>query len=337
VLALSAAAAAVVINEVMPNPEDYSDAEWVEIFSDETLNLSGWKLDTTGQVYAFQNIIIEDYLVVAKNKTSFSILWPSVNESKIIAWSGLGLNNGGESLYLFNDSDPIYNTTYPSFSSKAGNSWSMLENKTFVVCDAPTPGAPNSCAQSQEDEDETQDDEADERQTESEIKITDAPNDARFGESIDVEIDVYKGDTSKYAVYVYVENGEGEKVSEKITEHVHEKFSRDAIEVEIDLKCMDESGDYAIVAEGLGEEDREEISISSCEEGEEEIPETQEQQAYDENIIEETQKESEGQNYLPLSSNAVLETKSFSLKSAMPYFLATLCALVAIYLLVKKI
>lgn len=334
-LALSAAAAAVVINEVMPNPDDgCSDCtEWIEIFSNEMLNLSGWKLNTTGQVYNFQNVIVDDYLVIVKNKISFLLLWPSVNESKVVAWSNLGLVNSGEPVYIFNNSDIVHSTIYLDFVSKEGKSWSRLENGTFVICDTPTPGAANSCSVQ---EDEEEDESEDEKETQSEIKITDAPDDSRFGESIDVEIDVYKGDTAKYAVDVYVENSEGDKVSEKITEHFHEKFSSDTIEVEIDLKCIDESGDYEIVAEGLGEEDREEISISSCS-GDEEIQETQKEQAYDAGVVEGLQEESSEQNYLPLSSNAILETKSFSMKGAMPYFLATLCALVAIYLLFKKI
>ncbi|MEO0076413.1 MAG: lamin tail domain-containing protein, partial [candidate division WOR-3 bacterium] len=59
---------AVVINEILPNPEEYSDAEWIELYSDETINLSGFKLDTTGQIYNFGNVIITDFLIITKNK-----------------------------------------------------------------------------------------------------------------------------------------------------------------------------------------------------------------------------------------------------------------------------
>ena len=60
----SLVSADVVINEVLPNPEEEGNAEWVELFSLETLNLSGWKLNTTGQILTFGNVIISDYLII---------------------------------------------------------------------------------------------------------------------------------------------------------------------------------------------------------------------------------------------------------------------------------
>lgn len=101
-------------------------------------------------------------------------------------------------------------------------------------------------------------------QEESEIKIIDAPTKAQFGEKIEVEINVYKGDTSKYAVYVYVEDQDGKDVSDKITLHFKTKYSNQTVEVELQLKCKNETGDYDIVVEGLGTEDIEEIKLSSC-------------------------------------------------------------------------
>jgi len=101
-------------------------------------------------------------------------------------------------------------------------------------------------------------------QTESEIKIIDAPHSAQFGDEIEVEINVYKGDTNKYAVYVYVEDEKGSKVSNKITLHFKTKFSNQTIIVNLLLKCKNESGTYILVAEGLGTKDEKEIELEKC-------------------------------------------------------------------------
>jgi len=247
---------AIVINEILPNPEEYSDAEWIELFSSETINLSGWRLDTTGQVYNFTNATISDFLIVTKNKTSFLLQWPSVEQTKIIEWTGMGLNNAGEPVYLFNQSVLTDSTTYPSFSSKQGKSWARC-NGTFVVCDLPTPSEINNCTQQSNQTNQSS-------QNESVIKITDYDKHAKFGESIDIELSMYRGNTAKYAVYIYVEDDKGTDVSDKETLHLDEKFTNYTETVTLELKCKDEEGSYTLVAEGLGEKDTEDIEIDIC-------------------------------------------------------------------------
>ncbi|MEM4214933.1 MAG: lamin tail domain-containing protein [Candidatus Pacearchaeota archaeon] len=363
---------AVVINEILPNPEEYSDAEWIELYSDETINLSGFKLDTTGQIYNFGNVIITDFLIITKNKTSFLLLWPNTPQDKIIEWTGMGLNNGGEAISLFNGSLLVDSTTYPSFSSKAGKSWARLINGTFIVCDMPTPNSQNNCSQQSQEKrieliypteiqcnenfsitveaynfqdgiydikidildayDESHRigkvwngtkwlstnsyvnsiltisegngtatliykvedfegeailrprirksgsssyEQFDDRYLEvkceqaglpkeSKIKIIDAPRNAKFGDEIEVELEVYKGDTIKYAVYVYVQDNNEEKVSDKITLHFNEKFITYKETINLNLKCKNEKGIYEIVAEGLDSLDKKEIELSEC-------------------------------------------------------------------------
>ena len=103
-----------------------------------------------------------------------------------------------------------------------------------------------------------------EDEEESEIEIVDAPDEARFGSTIEVEIEVYKGKTDKYAVYIYVEDDNNVKVSDKVTLHFYEKFSDYDETVELELKCKNESGIYEIVAKGLDTEDRKDIELSPC-------------------------------------------------------------------------
>jgi len=104
------------------------------------------------------------------------------------------------------------------------------------------------------------------QQEESEIKIVDAPSNARFGATIEVELQVYKGDTKKYAVYVYVQNSNEEKVSDKVTLHFNEKFTNYTEKVSLTLDCKNEQGTYEIVANGLDTQDTKEIELNECEE-----------------------------------------------------------------------
>lgn len=101
---------------------------------------------------------------------------------------------------------------------------------------------------------------------ESEIDIIDAPSRAKFGDEIEIELEVYKGDTKKYAVYVYVQNDDEEKVSDKVILHFHEKFTNYSEQVDLTLDCENESGTYEIVAEGLGVQNVREIELTECDE-----------------------------------------------------------------------
>lgn len=252
-------ASAIVINEILPNPEEFSDAEWLELYSDSAMNLNGYKLDTTGQIYNFGNVNINDYLIIAKNKTSFLSLWPNVSQDKIIEWQGMGLNNAGEPVYLLNNNITIDATIYPSFSSRQGKSWARAENQTFIICNQPSPLELNNCSQQTNQSNQTQ-------QNESTIRITDYPDDADFGDSIDIDLKLYRGNTAKYAVYIYVENDEGTDVSDKETLHLDDKYTNYTETVTVELKCKNEEGTYTIVAEGLDEKDTEEIEINKCSE-----------------------------------------------------------------------
>jgi hypothetical protein len=97
----------------------------------------------------------------------------------------------------------------------------------------------------------------------SDIRITDFPETAKFGSEIKIKLDIYRGNTSKYAVYAYVEK-DNERVSDKTTIHVNSKYSEYKGTLGINLDCKNESGDYKIVVEGLDEKDTETVSIESC-------------------------------------------------------------------------
>lgn len=90
----------------------------------------------------------------------------------------------------------------------------------------------------------------------SSIKILEiSPSSVTFGEIIEVKINVYRGDTLKYAVYAYAENEDGDQVSEKTTMHFKDKFTNYTLTVPIQIEsnCNQgyEDGKHTIIVEGL--------------------------------------------------------------------------------------
>lgn len=81
-----------------------------------------------------------------------------------------------------------------------------------------------------------------------------SPSSAEFGDIVKAEINVYRGDTAKYAVYAYVENDE-DTVSEKVAMHFKDKFTNYFLTVPIQLNpdCDEryDDGKYNVVLEGL--------------------------------------------------------------------------------------
>ncbi len=164
-------------------------------------------------------------------------------------------------------------------------------------------------------------------QEESEIKILEWPTEARFGEEIKVEIEIYRGDTAKYAVYIYVQDNEGSKMSDKISLHADEKFQIYTETITLTLKCENEQGTYEIIAEGFDTEDRKEITIESCE------PESEEPMV--ESSKTETTKTKTYQSSHSYPSS--VESENLLINKTLPYILSSIALLLVIYLIIKKI
>jgi len=89
----------------------------------------------------------------------------------------------------------------------------------------------------------------------SSINITKiSPASAEFGDIIKAEINVYRGNTAKYAVYAHVEN-DADRVSEKVTMHFKDKFTNYflTVPIQINPNCNEryDDGKYNVVLEGL--------------------------------------------------------------------------------------
>jgi hypothetical protein len=178
-----------------------------------------------------------------------------------------------------------------------------------------------------------------EKENDSSIKIKDHPENAKFGETIDLELRIYKGSTSKYAVYVYVENDDGDKVSEKKTLHLDDKYENYSEDVELELKCLNESGTYTLIVEGLDEKDEEDIEIESCS-GIDETQTTSSQKVSTKSSSSSSANSGNNNqdsfNSLTVTGNSVYESENSKINGKMSYFLLGLVILISIYLIWKK-
>lgn len=107
-------------------------------------------------------------------------------------------------------------------------------------------------------------------EAESELKIKsllDLGSDktVKFGETARVSLEIYKGDTNKKSVAVWVENKKGQRLSKQSRANVGEKFSRYEITLPVQIipNCDGEfkNDSYAVVAEGLDHKDEERIEV----------------------------------------------------------------------------
>ena len=111
----------------------------------------------------------------------------------------------------------------------------------------------------------------------SAINITDvltgSDGKVKYGEVFSVKVEVYRGDTDKYAVYAYVENSAGTKLSETTKFHAKSKNTAYVVQLPVAMKanCQRKyaGGSHTLVVEGLGVEDRhsvyvEGLSSSAC-------------------------------------------------------------------------
>jgi len=194
---------AVRINEIMANPIDNCNdcTEWIEIHTDSPVNIINWTLDTTGQKTNF-SFYLEDFLIMTGNKTSFLINW-NVNESKIIEWRGIGLSNSGDNVSLYNGSELISSINYPSLS--ANNTYSLLSNSSWIICDKPTPGSVNSC------EPQTPDNNDDD---EAEIYLETSWDEEEIinGEDFEIEAKAYNLKDETYNLKIWIEFKENDTI-----------------------------------------------------------------------------------------------------------------------------
>lgn len=96
------------------------------------------------------------------------------------------------------------------------------------------------------------------------LEITYAPSEAYFGSEIQINLSVYRNNTARYAVYLYIEDNEGEDVTDRISFHADNKSSNHtfATSLEIDKKCnVSGNATFWVMLEGLDEKINKSITI----------------------------------------------------------------------------
>ncbi len=271
------------INEVMPHTNNSWKDEWIEIYNSgsEIINLSGWKIGDKASNDTIISLIIypENYALIVDTNTnlngnygcdSFSITQESCIEFLTI---GSGLNDYNESIFLYdNEINLIDLFEYVEDIKSVGKSWNR--NQSNIWACIPTPGIKNNCTQNQTNSTNqtTNNTNSTNPSDESFIDILNYPENTRFGKIIKIDFHVYKGNTGKYAIYAYIENEDGDKISSTAKVHAGNSSSSSKYKdyyfenVEIELKCLNEEENYELVVYGLDVEDREDISIDSCNE-----------------------------------------------------------------------
>lgn len=93
------------------------------------------------------------------------------------------------------------------------------------------------------------------RTTESSLDVLSHDDNADFGDSVDVELSVYRGDTDKYAVQLWTEK-DGTKSSYISTIHIKNRYADQVIRIPVQTKPNCDSslqpGTHTIVVSGLG-------------------------------------------------------------------------------------
>ena len=99
---------------------------------------------------------------------------------------------------------------------------------------------------------------------ESVLEIMETDGNAKFGDTIGVGVNIYKGKTSKYSISLWAEDN-GKKISEITKIHLYDKYSsyHGQLPVKLDSNCnlKLKDGKYDVVIQGLDKEDKNEIEI----------------------------------------------------------------------------
>jgi len=210
------------INEVMAETPSsiYGDSncEWIEIYSDSSENLNNWILNTPGHNLTL-NVSINNFLIITGNDTCFKNNWADIDESKIIKWSAISLNDNKDSVFLFNNNSELKS------SLNYANSHS---DKSWQYCDFswlernPTPGQQNNCSTTQNNSQNNQNEQTNEEGIHIDIEFDEKK--IINGEEFKIKIKAYnlKSQTYNFKIWIREEDNE-EIISDRYGEDNDEK------------------------------------------------------------------------------------------------------------------
>jgi len=98
-------------------------------------------------------------------------------------------------------------------------------------------------------------------------KIFDLGNDkkAKFGQTIRIKLNAYKGNTNKKSIAVWIKDNKGKRLSKQSKTNLELKYTNYSLTLPVQIKpnCDEDfdDGDYTIIARGLDSEDEHEVEI----------------------------------------------------------------------------
>ncbi len=240
------------ISEFLPDPEgDDNDAmpkgEWVEVYNSGNVDL-----DLLG--FSFYDNSGSDADVVITNTTTSSGTVIKSKNYLIIYMNGVSgflNNNGYDKIKLYDlQNNLIDEVSYEG--SDEGVSWSLSEGKWQKT--APSAGSGNMDNKTS---------------LKSELRIENiydlGDGKAEWGDIVRAELFVYKGNTEKYTVWIWIEDSEGNRVTKKSKFSVYDKFQNYTFTYPIGIpdNCDDDfaDGNGKILVEGLDAKDEEILEI----------------------------------------------------------------------------
>lgn len=140
----------IVINEIMPHTNNSLNNEWIELYNSDSLarilvNWTFYDALTTPSSSNFSIIIpAGGYGLIVDNTINCSEITLINGNCIELNWLGSKLNDGGDSLLLYNSSILISNFTWTVDIKSSGKSWGLDSSGGWMNC-TPTPGAENNC------------------------------------------------------------------------------------------------------------------------------------------------------------------------------------------------
>jgi len=236
------------INEFLPDPSGEDDApmpngEWVELYNsgNDDLDLLGFKF------YDYNSS--EPDVIITDTTTDGSTIIKKKDYAVIYMNGIYGFlnNNGYEEIKLYDLNDNLIDeVSYEG--SKEGISWSKVNN--IWQYGIPSPNSANKGNESLED---------------SEIKIVNVDDENKWNDLINIKLNIYKADTAKNSIKIYIEDENNKKVSEETSMNIYGKLLN--YDLKLPVKIIDncdnkfQDGEYSVVAEGLDAKDSEKIKI----------------------------------------------------------------------------
>ena len=237
----------ITMTEFLPDPEGddnapMPDGEWIELFnptnSDIDLKWMYFK-DLSGKTLTVVDTIVVDSTVIKAN--DYLVVYTN-------GFSGLLNNLGAETIFFYDkEGNQIQNVSY--FGSKKENSYAYIGGIGWQST-MPTPGTVNVHIS---------------QHNESYVKIEkilDLGSDkkAKFGQTVRVKVDIYKGDTTKNVVKLYAED-----ISKQTKTNLYTKYTNYILTLPIQIfpNCNNEfnDGKYYIYIEGFGYKDKKSVQV----------------------------------------------------------------------------